>query len=110
MALVEYFVPYNDLFRVETFASLAVSCIFLPLWAGARVARAGGTGWLSALGGPSLLCATLLAALSAQPFVAERVGASWPLALVTLFVLVPVQMLFAWLGRFAVRHKVSSGA
>ena len=110
LALAEYFVPYHDLFHVETFASLTVSCIVLPLWAGARVAKAGGGGWWSAFAGPSLLSATLVAALLAQPFVVERVTGLWPLAVVTLVALVPIQMLFAWLGRLAVRHKVPSGA
>lgn len=110
LAFAEYFVPYHDLFHLETFASLTVSCIFLPLWAGARVAKAGGGGWWSAFAGPSLLCATLLATLLAQPFVAEPVSGLWPLAFLTLIALVPVQMLFAWLGRLAVRNKMPSGA
>jgi len=110
LTLAENFVPYHALFPVEIFFSLAASCVLLPLWAGARVAKAGGRGWWSAFAGASVSCGALLTALLAQPFVADRVSGQWSLALLMLIAVVPIQMVFGWLGRFAVRHKVPSGA
>ena len=87
----------------------AASFIIFPLWAGIRVARAGGMRRWAALGGVCTLLGTVLSGALAALFVTAPTVAQWGAILLGLLLFAPVLALFGFLGGAFASARIKRG-
>ena len=86
------------------------SLIAFPFWAGAQVARSGGSRRWSALGGVCVLLGTVVAAAVSESIPPSPVDAPWAFMFAGLLLFVPLLALFGYLGGIATHRRIHNGA
>jgi hypothetical protein len=107
--LVQMYFSHSGKLSVVDWTYGAASYSIFPLWAGIRVARAGGMRRWAALGGVCTLLGTVLSGALATLFVTAPTVAQWGAILLGLLVLSPVLALFGFLGGAFARVRIKRG-
>ena len=86
------------------------SSIVFPMWAGGRVARAGGMRRWSSLGGVCVMLGTLLAIVMSELFQSSPDDVPWNVVSFGLLLCIPVFAILGFLGGALAKRRIQHGA